>query len=225
MVTISNVKAIIKEVTMDSRDKRLVEIILRYREELQRKIKERKVEMESDNNEHYMLYNALGFTSEEGYQIDFQQNVGRFLYKYDQHKHNRAPTHWEHAIKCFKLAYPEAREKVKLPNTIDQSPKTVEIDCLIGNRAIELKWKDATTDGDHIKKEHKRVRIIREAGYIPIRIMFFEPNREQAIRIQARLKELYSDLGGEYYSGEEAWEYLKNDTGIDLKSILERNGK
>ena len=51
------------------------------------------------------------------------------------------------------------------------------------------------------------------------------PNREQAIRIQARLKELYSDLGGEYYSGEEAWEYLKNDTGIDLKSILERNGK
>ena len=44
---------------MDSRDKRLVEIILRYREELQRKIKERKVEMESDNNEHYMLYNAL----------------------------------------------------------------------------------------------------------------------------------------------------------------------
>lgn len=58
-----------------------------------------------------------------------------------------------------------------------------------------------------------------------VRIMFFEPNREQAIRIQARLKELYSDLGGEYYSGEEAWEYLKNDTGIDLKSILERNGK
>lgn len=59
MLTISNIKAIIKEVTMDSRDKRLVEIILRYREELQRKIKERKVEMESDNNEHYMLYNAL----------------------------------------------------------------------------------------------------------------------------------------------------------------------
>lgn len=44
---------------MDSRDERLVEIILKYREELQRKIRERKVEMESDNNEHYMLYNAL----------------------------------------------------------------------------------------------------------------------------------------------------------------------
>ena len=63
MLTISNNDIIIKEATMDGRDERLIEIILRYREELQRKIRERKVEMESDNNEHYMLYNALGFTS------------------------------------------------------------------------------------------------------------------------------------------------------------------
>lgn len=204
---------------MDSEDERLVKVILRYREELQKKIRERKIEMESDNNEHYILYSALGFTNEEGYQIDFQQNVGRFLYKY------AGSLVEELAIKCFKLVHPDAQEKVKLPNTIDQSPKTVEIDCLIGKRAIELKWKDATTDGDHIKKEHKRVRIIQKAGYTPIRIMFYEPNRDQAIRIQAKLKELYSDLGGEYYSGEKAWEYLKNDTGIDLKSIIERNGK
>lgn len=59
MLTISNNDIIIKEATMDGRDERLIEIILRYREELQRKIRERKVEMESDNNEHYMLYNAL----------------------------------------------------------------------------------------------------------------------------------------------------------------------
>ena len=204
---------------MNSRDERLIRIILKYREELQKKIRDRKLEMESDNNDHYVLYNALGFTSEEGYQIDFQQNVGRFLYKY------AGSLIEELAIKCFKLAHPDAQEKVKLPNTIDRSPKTVEIDCLIGKRAIEIKWKDATTDGDHIKKEHKRVRIIQEAGYIPIRIMFFEPNRDQAIRIQSKLRDLYHELGGEYYSGDEAWEYLERDTGIDLKSIIERNGK
>lgn len=204
---------------MSSRDERLIRIILKYREELQKKIRDRKLEMESDNNDHYILYNALGFTSEEGYQIDFQQNVGRFLYKY------AGSLIEELAIKCFKLAHPDAQEKVKLPNTIDRSPKTVEIDCLIGKRAIEIKWKDATTDGDHIKKEHKRVRIIQEAGYIPIRIMFFEPNRDQAIRIQSKLRDLYHELGGEYYSGDEAWEYLERDTGIDLKSIIERNGK
>lgn len=204
---------------MSSRDEKLIRIILKYREELQKKIRDRKLEMESDNNDHYVLYNALGFTSKEGYQIDFQQNVGRFLYKY------AGSLIEELAIKCFKLAHPDAQEKVKLPNTIDRSPKTVEIDCLIGKRAIEIKWKDATTDGDHIKKEHKRVRIIQEAGYIPIRIMFFEPNRDQAIRIQSKLRDLYHELGGEYYSGDKAWEYLERDTGIDLKSIIERNGK
>lgn len=197
-------------------DERLYEIIMRYKEELQKKIKEREEEMKQDNNDHYLIYNALGFTSKEGYQIDFQQNVGRFLYKY------AGSLLEELAIKCMKEAYPDAKIKVKLPNTIDKSPKTVEIDCLVENMAYEIKWKDATTDGDHIKKEHKRVQIIKEAGYVPVRIMFFEPNREQAIKIQANLKKLYEDIGGEYYSGEEAWNYLKRKTGIDLKRIFEK---
>lgn len=204
---------------MESHNERLTRIILRYRDELQKKIEERKIEMQSDNNEHYILYNALGFTNDEGYQVDYQQNVGRFLYKY------AGSLIEDLAIRCFKIAHPEAQEKVKLPNTIDRSPKTVEIDCLIGNRAIELKWKDATTDGDHIKKEQKRVKIISDASYTPNRVMFFESNRDQAIRIQSKLRDLYHEIGGEYYSGEEAWEYLKQDTGIDLKKILEENGK
>ncbi|WP_461815889.1 ApaLI family restriction endonuclease [Faecalimonas sp.] len=202
-----------------NRDERLLNLILKYREELKEKIELREEEMQSDNNEHYILYNALGFTNEEGYQVDYQQNVGRFLYKYS------GSLIEELAINCFKLAYPNAEEKVKLRNTIDQSPKTVEIDCLIGNNAYEIKWKDATTDGDHIKKEHKRVKIIKDAGYKPIRIMFFEPNRSQAMRIQARLKDLYEEIGGEYYSGQDAWDYLESKTGINLKNILERAAK
>jgi restriction endonuclease R xbaI len=197
----------------------LCRIIANYRSDFQKKILERKEEMESDNNDHYLLYNILGFNSEEGYQVDFQQNVGRFLYKY------AGSLMEDLVINCFKMAHSDAVSKVKLKNTIDWSPKTVEIDCLIGNRAIEIKWKDATTDGDHIKKEHKRVRVIKDAGYIPIRLMFFEPNRERAIRIQIRLKDLYEELGGEYYSGAAAWEYLKKDTGIDLRKILKKYGK
>jgi len=197
----------------------LYRIIANYRSDFQKKILERKEEMESDNNDHYLLYNILGFNSEEGYQVDFQQNVGRFLYKY------AGSLMEDLVINCFKMAHSNAESKVKLKNTIDRSPKTVEIDCLIGNRAIEIKWKDATTDGDHIKKEHKRVKVIKDAGYIPIRLMFFEPNRERAIRIQIRLKDLYEELGGEYYSGAAAWEYLKKDTGIDLRKILKKYGK
>ncbi len=199
-----------------SNDERLYKIIMRYKEELQKKIKEREEEMKQDNNDHYLIYNALGFTSKEGYQIDFQQNVGRFLYKY------AGSLLEELAIKCMKEAYPDAKVKAKLSNTIDKSPKTVEIDCLVGNMAYEIKWKDATTDGDHIKKEHKRVQIIKEAGYVPVRIMFFEPNREQAIKIQANLKKLYEEIGGEYYSGEDAWNYLKKKTRIDLKKLFEK---
>ena len=179
-------------------DERLLSIILRYKKELQKRIIEREQEMQQDSNEHYLIYNALGFTNKQGYQIDLQQNVGRFLYKY------AGSLLEELVIECMKESYHDAKIKVKLSNTIDKSPKTVEIDCLVGNRAYEIKWKDATTDGDHIKKEYKRVRIIKEAGYIPVRIMFFEPNRAQAIKIQANLKKLYEDIGGEYYSGQEA---------------------
>ena len=187
-----------------------------YKEELQKQIKEREIEMQQDNNEHYLIYNALGFTNAEGYQIDFQQNVGRFLYNY------AGSLLEELAIDCMKKVYPNAQVKVKLENTIDKSPKTVEIDCLVGNRAHEIKWRDATTDGDHIKKEHKRVQIIKEAGFVPIRIMFFEPNRTQAIREQIKIKKLYEDFGGEYYSGETAWDYLKKETGVDLKRLFEK---
>lgn len=194
----------------------LLAIILKYREKLQEKIKNREIEMQKDNTEHYMVYHALGFTSEEGYQIDYQQNVGRFLYKY------AGSMLEELAIKCFTLAYPNSKQKVILPNYIDSSPKTIEIDCLVNNKAYEIKWKDATTDGDHINKELKRIKIIKEAGYTPIRIMFFAPNRTQAISIQTKLKAVYEKAGGEYYVGNTAWEYIKRETGINLKDLFEK---
>ncbi|MEQ6122297.1 ApaLI family restriction endonuclease [Reichenbachiella sp. MALMAid0571] len=89
-----------------------------------------------------------------------------------------------------------------------------------GSDAIEVKWRDATTDGDHITKEHTRVKVIKEHGYKPIRIMFYYPQRDQAIRIQETLKTLYSGVDGEYHGGDEAWNYLQEYSGVDLKSIL-----
>ncbi len=74
--------------------------------------------------------------------------------------------------------------KITIRNTAGQKPKTFEIDFLNGNDAVELKWRDATTDGDHILKEHTRVKVIKEHGYKPIRVMFYYPQREQARKIQ-----------------------------------------
>ena len=87
-------------------------------------------------------------------------------------------------------------------------------------KAYEIKWRDATTDGDHIAKEHTRIQNIKNAGYTPVRIMFYEPNRKQAKRIQAKLKNLYAEIKGEYYSGAAAWQYIFDVTEVDFKSII-----
>ncbi len=62
---------------------------------------------------------------------------------------------------------------------------------------------------------------IKAAGYKPIRVMFYYPNRRQAQRIQQTLETLYAGAGGEYYCGEGAWQYVRERTGVDLKKILE----
>ena len=174
----------------------------------------RVAEMQSDDVSHYLIYRVLGISKQEGHLIDVYQNKGRFLYKY-------AGSFLEEATKlCFKEAFPDSGS-LRIENTRGQRPKTFEIDCLVGNDALEIKWKDATTDGDHITKEHTRIQAISDAGYTPIRVMFYYPNRAQAIRIQETLETLYEGVGGEYYYGDAAWGYVRDKTAIDLKSILE----
>lgn len=184
-----------------------------YASNLKEKIAERKEAMEADDNSHYLIYKVLGIDTDEGKLIDIYQNTGRFLYKY-------AGSFLEEAATiCLKHQYPDSI-KTKVANSLGQKPKTFEIDFLNGNDAIEVKWRDATTDGDHITKEHTRVKVIKGHGYKPIRVMFYYPQREQAIKIQETLKTLYAGVEGEYYGGDDAWTFLKNYSGIDLKMIL-----
>lgn len=185
----------------------------RYAAELSSRVSARMEEMELDDTSHYLLYRVLGVSDAEGKRIDLYQNKGRFLYKY-------AGSFLEEAAAvCIRHRYPDAA-KVTIPNTVSDRPKTFEIDCLVGNLAHEVKWRDATTDGDHITKEHTRVIAIRDRGYVPVRVMFYYPQRDQARRVQETLRTLYRGVGGQYYTGDSAWEYLKAFTGIDLLEIL-----
>ncbi len=205
---------------MESIEEKINALINKYREELKNKIDIRMIEMESDDNSHYFIYKVLGISEKEGLLIDEYQNKGRFLYKY-------AGSFLEEAtILCFEHTFKNAKRKVMIENTVGYRPKRFEIDCLIDDKyACEIKWRDATTDGDHITKEHTRIKNIKEKGYIPVRIMFYSPNREQAIRIQETLKTIYKGMGGEYYSGNDAWKYIKDTTEIDLHAILEKSIK
>lgn len=183
----------------------------KYKDKVDSRIKE----MELDDTSHYLIYRALGVTNEEGELIDLYQNKGRFLYKYAGSFLEKA------AMLCIKQKDPEAR-KVKIENTRGNSPKKFEIDCLTNNLAHEIKWRDATTDGDHITKERTRVKVICDQGYIPIRVMFYNPQRSQAEKIQEELEKLYKEVGGKYYSGDAAWNYIEEFTGINLLEIIER---
>ena len=195
--------------------KKITELANIYSENLKNKIDDRVAEMEQDNNSHYLIYRVLGVTSKEGKMIDVYQNKGRFLYKY-------AGSFLEEAtILCFEEKFEHTQRKVKIPNKLGARPKTFEIDCLVNNEAYEIKWRDATTDGDHITKEHTRVQNVKNAGYKPIRIMFYYPNRTQAMRIQETLKTVYAGVKGEYYFGDGAWDFIKKETDVDLLKILE----
>lgn len=188
----------------------------KYSATLKMQMDKRVKEMDGDDNSHYLIYQVLDVSDKEGRLIDIYQNKGRFLYNY-------AGSFLEDAAKlCFLERYPES-SSVKIPNTIGQRPKTFEIDCLIEERdAIEIKWRDATTDGDHITKEHTRMQNVKKAGYKPIRIMFYYPNRAQSQRIQKTLETLYAGAGGEYHYGDGAWEYVERYTGVDLKKSLQQ---
>lgn len=187
----------------------------RYAADLSKRIDRRMEEMKTDDCSHYLLYRVLGVSDKEGRLIDLYQNKGRFLYKY------AGAFLEEAAAACMKYTYPGAK-KIKIPNTLGKRPKTFEIDCLVHNLAHEIKWRDATTDGDHITKEHTRVKAICAQGLVPVRIMFYYPQRTQAKKVQETLETLYSGIGGKYYYGDSAWQYIEDFTGINLLKILER---
>lgn len=194
---------------------KISELVEKYADTLKGRVESRVREMKDDDKSHFFIYRVLGVTFEEGEMIDVYQNKGRFLYKY-------AGSFLEEAAKlCFKERYPESGS-VRIPNTRGQRPKSFEIDCLVLEKdAIEIKWRDATTDGDHITKEHTRMETVKDAGFKPIRVMFYYPNRAQAQKIQRTLETLYAGVGGEYHYGDDAWSYIHEYTGVDLKKILE----
>jgi len=96
-----------------------------YEKNLNSKIIDRKLEMEGDENSHYLIYEVLGIKNEEGKKIDLYQNIGRFLYKY------AGAFVEEITTLCFKYKYPKSK-KAKVSNTEGSKPKTFEIDCLVG---------------------------------------------------------------------------------------------
>lgn len=189
------------------------EIIREHRTKLTEKIKERKQAMGADDNSHYLLYTALGIEESEHAKIDIYQNVGRFVYKYAGAMLEK--------LAVAAIAASVGGESIRIENTVSLNPKTFEIDCYTpsDNRAHEIKWRDATTDGDHVRKERDKIKAILQKKMIPIRVMFYMPQREQAKNIQEKVIALYREHG-KAFIGPDAWNYIKEYTGYDLLKIF-----
>ncbi len=195
-------------------EQKIVDISKEYSRRLSEKIESRLTELQSDDTSHYMIFSLLGIDEKESEAIDKYQNMGRFVYRY-------AGSFLENVVLlCFESVYPEIETPFKINNSLSSKPRKFSIDFRLGDRLYEIKWRDATTDGDHVVKEHTKARSCKEAGFIPVRLMFFYPNRKQAIIIQDTIKSLYKGLDGECYFGKDAWDHVYHKTDIDLLEIL-----
>lgn len=194
--------------------KRLCQSIIdKHRIQLTEQIILRREEMKQDADDHFVLYRVLGIEETECSKIDLYQNIGRFVYKY-------AGAMLEE-LTFVVMEVTKGGRKISIQNTMSSSPARFDIDCYVGsdNKAHEIKWRDATTDGDHIKKETNKILAIAGAGHIPIKLMYFFPQRSQAAKIQTKMIALYRQKG-EAYIGEDAWKYVHEYTGFDLKGLL-----
>lgn len=194
-------------------EEQIAAIVLAHRVRLEEKVAIRREELLSDDVQHYEVYRVLGIPQEECPRIDLYQNIGRFVYKY-------AGALLEDATKVL-LGKGEGDGPLIIPNTVSSDPQNFHIDCFTqaDNRAHEIKWRDATTDGDHIKKEHNKIRSIIDADHIPVRVMFYLPVRSQALRIQEKIVATFKEEGYAYV-GDDAWEYVKDRSGVDLRTLL-----
>lgn len=194
-------------------EERCITIVERHRARLARHIELRRAEMSLDNVDHYLLYRVLGIREDEIERIDLYQNIGRFVYRY------AGAMLEELTVAVFSETH--VGGSIFVPNTISDHPDRFEIDFYTkaDNKAHEIKWRDATTDGDHVRKEQVKIQAIVAAGYIPVRVMYYFPQRAQAARIQHRITALYREAG-EAYVGRDAWQYIRDYTGFDLLGFL-----
>lgn len=198
---------------MGTLQEQVAAIVDGHRTTLAQQIANRRAELLGDNDQHQEVYQVLGISAEECPKIDLYQNIGRFVYKY-------AGALLEDTTRLL-LSVTGSGGPLIIPNTVSGDPARFHIDCYTekDNRAHEIKWRDATTDGDHVKKERNKIKSILAAGHVPVRIMYYMPVRANAMRIQERILAEFR-AAGEAYVGEEAWRYVEDYSGVDLRTTL-----
>ena len=173
--------------------------------------------MDKFDNPHHLIY-SLFLSPEEVKKMEYYWNLGRII-------SSNSGQMFDTLIKFLLSSFiPGKSTNINNPNG---HPKYFEIDHLDEHNkvAYEIKWRDAGTDGDHLKKEFNKVDAVIKLGYKPIRLTFFMPELEKSNYNQKRIIEYYKKMGGESYTGGDAFDYIKNLTGHDLKELFDKYKK
>lgn len=199
----------------------IVKNIEKIIEEKQNKVRDnilKKTSMiEGFDNPHHVIY-SMFLSSDEVKRMEHYWNLGRII-------SSNAGQMFDSIIKfLLSSIIPGKSTNIENPNG---HPKFFEIDHLSidNNLAYEIKWRDAGTDGDHLKKEFNKVDAVLKLGYKPIRLTFFMPELKLSNDSQKKIIEYYKDNGGEAYTGNDAFKYIENLTGCDLKEIFDNYNK
>ena len=196
--------------------KNIEKIIKEKQNIVKNNISEKTSIMEGFNNPHHLIY-SLFLSPKEVKKMEYYWNLGRII-------SSNSGQMFDTIIK-FLLSNTIPGKSTNINNPKGH-PKYFEIDHLdeINKVAYEVKWRDAGTDGDHLKKEFNKVDAVLKLGYKPIRLTFFMPELKQSNNSQKKIIEYYKN-NGEAYTGNDAFKYVKSLTGYDLKKMFDKYKK
>jgi len=191
----------------------LNEIMQKQIPALEEGMRKRRELLANTRGQHMEVYELFNISQDEGRRIELYHNLGRLFY-------NAVGRLLEKTTQAV-IEHTKGGKSITILNTVSTNPKKFSIDAFVeqDNKAHEIKWRDATTDGDHTRKENHKVQCIVERQMIPVRVMYYMPVSDQAIKIQNKVITAYRQQG-EAYVGKDAWNYISDYTGVDLYAYL-----
>ncbi len=86
-------------------------------------------------------------------------------------------------------------------------------DCIIGNLAIDVKYRVGSGDSGTLKKFRFYGNLLKEKGYIPVMLFLREDNLKAAITS-------INNGGWKIYSNEQMFDFVKKKSNFDLKEYF-----
>lgn len=193
----------------DSIENCIESIVNNYRSKVSNKLNENQIEINSSSPK--FMYELLGCSSDEFLNVKESNKTFSVMYSNFGHMIENA------VIACLKLKHPSLIKHVTIKSTQNSTYEEYNVDCIIGKTAFEIKSRFSGATAK-FAREKAKINLLVELGYTPVYLIFYESDCNQSSH--ESFKEYIRSVGGECYYEKEVFNFIKNDTNIDLESIL-----